>query len=149
MTIPAYQTKTVQLIGPVGSSSAITNSSSVSVDVSDCGYATILVGMSSEVNTHNAGVTLSLQEDDTTVITNAATIVADVTVDNTNESQHTYHVDMRGRKKYLFLKVTPDTVASNGGVEFTAGMIKYRLKEGPASTSDMVSDTTNDSVTVV
>jgi hypothetical protein len=146
MTVPAYASQVLQLISPLTAAS-YTTSATAFIDMDDAAYATIVVNISSEKNTDNTGVVLSLSEDDTSNFTSAATIVANVTVDNTEARQHTYHVDQRGRKRYLFLKVAPDAT-TNGNVSYGASGVKTRLKVGPSSTTGMVGVTT-DSVTVV
>lgn len=139
MTVPAYQTKVLQLIAP-GTAAAYTTSTSARIDMDDAAYCSITVNISSEKNTDNAGVVLALRHDDaTTFSTTNATVVANVTVDNTEKNHHTYHVDQRGLKRYLFLTVTPDT-STNGNVAYSATAIKHRLKTGPSGTSGMVED---------
>lgn len=137
-----------QLIAPLTSAS-YTTSTSARIDMDNANWATILVNVSSEKNTNATGVILSLRESDTTTLPAAtATVVANVTLDRTAEGQHTYEVDQVGRKRYLFLVVTPDTT-TNGNISYAASCVKGRLKSGPTGTTDMTDDTTNDSITIV
>lgn len=109
---------------------------------------TLIVNMSAEANTNAGNPTLSLLESDDTVVTNFATIVADVSPDLSNAHQHVYQVDMRGRKRYQRLSVTSGTAATNEEFEYGVTAIKYRADEQPASAAEMVAST-NDGVTIV
>lgn len=129
---------------------SMTNSATVTANLDTLGsdYATIRVAFKSEINTNAVGPTLSLLESDDTVATNFATITADRTSETiTNHKGVVYHVDLRGRKRYLRLSVTTATT-TNDNVTFAAIASLTRLEESPGSTSDMVA-TTNDAVVVV
>lgn len=112
-------------------------------------YATIIVAMSSEVNTSAEGPTISLLEDDTTVVSNFATIVADqAAFDLTAAGQLTYHVDLRGKQRYLRLTVTAGSHTSGDDIVVGAVAILSRAEEAPAGVSGMVSGA-NDVAVVV
>lgn len=112
------------------------------LDTQGADYATILLSVSAEANTNNAGVVLSLLESDDTVATNFATFNSNhsVTVDNTAASVHAFHVDMQGRKRYLRLSVTPDTT-TNGPclVSAVAALDKEVKNSSNSSNADSVS----------
>ena len=144
MTTPAWQKQELQLIAP-SRSAAATASQTANLDMQGSSYASLRVNMSSELNTNNAGVIVGLKESDDTVVANFATIAANQTIDNTNASQLTYNVDMRGRKRYLRLEITPDTT-TNGTVGVAADATAYRLGVGPGND---VSQTTSTNDTVV
>lgn len=110
-------------------------------------YATIRVLLASEVNVSAVGPTISVLESDDTVVTNFATIVADQVVQAVGDKQAIYHIDLRGRKRYLRLSVTSAT-ATNDGNTVSAGATLSHMRLGPSSTSDMVAST-EDVVTVV
>lgn len=138
--------KYVQVVAPqtAMASAAVT----ARIDTLGHDYATIMVNFTSEITTDAEAVTVSLLTDDTTTVSNFATITADVTHALVAASSVIYHVDMRGQQRYLRLVVTPGTVVTDDGLIFTCGALLSRSEEAPASTSDMVS-TTNDTVTVV
>ena len=118
-------------------SQSMTNSATVTANLDTAGadYATIVVNLGSEVNTNAIGPTLSLLEDDTTVASNFATIVADQTaVDITSAAVVVYGVDLRGKQRYLRLSVTSETT-TNDNVEVAATAILSRNTEGPAGTT--------------
>ena len=121
---------------------AATTSTSATIDTYEANWATIVVDVSTEANTNATGVILTLEHDDTTNYASAATVAANVTVDNTKSAYHVYQVDMTGKKRYLRLTVTPDTT-TNGAVTYGATYTLQRLKDGPTSTTAMtVTDTT-------
>ncbi|MCK4624079.1 MAG: hypothetical protein KAV00_02125 [Phycisphaerae bacterium] len=108
---------------------AVTNTQTASgrVDTVGAKYASIRIALASEANTNAIGPELSLLECDTTVVTNFATIVADKTaIDLTAAGQVTYHVDLRGRKRYLRLTVTTETTTNDN---ITVGAVTSLLKE--------------------
>ena len=112
---------------------AMTNSATVTANL-DCdrgSYATIEVALASEINTNAIGPTLSLLHSDDTVVTNFATVVADVTAkDITAAAVHTYGVDLRGLKRYLRLSVTTETT-TNDDVTLAAVATVSRQATGP------------------
>jgi len=82
-------------------SQGMTNSATVTANLDTAGadYATIVVNLASEINTNAIGPTLSLLEDDTTVATNFATIVADRSAEDITAAKTVvYGVDLRGRQ---------------------------------------------------
>ena len=118
-------------------SQGMTNSATVTANLDTAGadYATIVVNLASEINTNAIGPTLSLLEDDTTVATNFATIVADRSAEDITAAKTVvYGVDLRGRQRYLRLSCTTAT-ATNDNVEVSATAILSRNTEGPAGTT--------------
>lgn len=98
-----------------------TTARAANLDCQGADYASILVNISAEANTNSTNVAVDLLESDDTVVTNFATFAAAnaVTVDNTDAAVHAFHVDMKGRKRYLRVTVTPDTT-TNGAVLVSA-----------------------------
>ncbi len=90
MTTPIWEKKTFQMISPSTAARAtavLGTTATEFLDTTEGNYATIVVNMSSEATTDNAGPTLSLQESDTTHASNFATVVADVVPDITAAAQ--------------------------------------------------------------
>lgn len=120
---------------------AMTNSATVTANLDTRGadYAEITVNLSAEVNTNAIGPTLSLLESDDTVVTNFATVVADVTAkDITAATFHQWHVDSRQvRKRYLRLSVSTETT-TNDDVTVGATAQLYRQDEGLAQSTNLV-----------
>lgn len=129
---------------------SMTNSATVTANLDTRGfdYATIRIGFASEINTNAVGPTISVLESDDTVVTNFATITADRTAETITAAKGVlYHVDMRGRKRYLRLSVTTAT-ATNDNVTFAAIASLSRAEEPPENTTEMVAST-NDAVVMV
>lgn len=118
---------------------AMTNSATVTanLDTLGAGYATIRVAFASELNTNAVGPTLSLKQSDDTVVTNFATVVADLTgIDLTAKREVLYGIDLRGKKRYLRLSCTTAT-ATNDNVTVSAVATLSKLENGPNGTSSV------------
>jgi hypothetical protein len=106
-------------------------------------YAEIRMVFSTEVTTDNVGPTISLLECDTTVVTDHATF--DSNFERSAESlvagkEVRYLVDLKGRKRYLRLTITPGTVATDDQIQFCAIGTLSRTGIVPGSTTDMGDD---------
>jgi hypothetical protein len=131
---------------------AMTNSATVTsnFDIQGKGsYATIRVAFASEASTSAVGPSISLLESDDTVVSNFATITADRTGEAVVTSkQVVYHVDLRGRKRYLRLSVSTGTNATHDNQVVAANGTIHHMGTGPNSTTGMVVGT-NDVAVVV
>lgn len=96
---------------------AATTARTANIDTQGSDYAVIGVILGQELNTNSTNVAIQLLESDTTTVTNFATFNSafNVTIDNTAAVQRTLEVDLKGRKRYLRIAVTPDTT-TNGPV---------------------------------
>lgn len=102
------------LLAPI---TAATTARTANLDTQGADYASILVSIGAEANTNSTNVALQLSEADDTNATSFATFDANFnrTVDNTAGVVAVNHVDLKGRKRYLRLTITPDTT-TNGAV---------------------------------
>lgn len=102
------------LLAPV---TAATTARTANLDTQGAKYATIEIVLGAEANTNSTNVAVQLSESDTTVATSFATFNSSFnrTLDNTAAMVGVFHVDLKGRKRYLRLTVTPDTT-TNGAV---------------------------------
>lgn len=118
----------------------LTNNATATANLDTFGnaYATIVVNINSEANTNAVGPTISLLESDDTVVTNFATITADITGDAVAAKPIVYGVDLRGRKRYLRLSVSTAT-ATNDHHVIAADAVLSRMSIGPAGTTGIVS----------
>ena len=116
------------------------------LDCDRCAAATIHVAIAAN-GTVTELTTVSLLEDDTTVVTDFATVVANVTVALSAAHAVTYHVDRRGRARYLRLTVTTGA-ATNCDTVVAAVANLYKMYEAPGGTADM-RGSTNDTVVIV
>ena len=119
----------------------MTNSATqtANLDCRGAAAASIILTFAAEVNTNAVAPTLSLLESDDTVVTNFATFDSDFensSIDLTAAACAAYHVDLRGRKRYLRLSVTTATT-TNDDIEVHAAGVLYRKTLGIASTTDM------------
>ena len=119
---------------------AITNNATVTanLDTNGADYATIVVNISSELNTNAVGPTISLLESDDTTASNFATVTANITGDAVAAKPIVYGVDLRGRKRYLRLSISSAT-ATNDHFTASADAVMARLDVGPVGTTDIVS----------
>ena len=122
-------------------SASATTARTANLDCQGANFATIDVAISAEVNTNSTNVAIQLSESDDTVATNFATFDASFnrTVDNTAAVVATNHIDLRGRKRYIRLTVTPDTT-TNGAVlsSATAKVYKDVVSEDVTDQGDVV-----------
>lgn len=103
------------ILAPV--TAATTARTSSALDTSGADYATIEVIAGAEANTNSTNVAVTLKEADVDAATNYATFnsVYSLTLDNTAAAVAALNIDLKGRKKYLQVTVTPDTT-TNGAV---------------------------------
>jgi hypothetical protein len=119
----------------------VTTTGGATLDTVGADYATIRVAIASELTTDAVGATISILQNDTTVVSNFST--TGMTADRTAEAFVsgkilTYHVDLRGRKRYLRLTIDPvGTAASDDAVTATVCATLTRQVEGPGATTDM------------
>lgn len=120
---PTLGTKSVLL----GGIAAATTERTANLDTAGASYATIDVCVGVELNTNSTNVPVALLESDDTTASNFATFNSSYqrTVDNTAATVATFHVDLEGRKRYLRVKVTPDTT-TNGPVITSAVATLYK-----------------------
>lgn len=103
------------ILAPV--TAATTARTSSALDTAGADYATIEVLAGVEANTNSTNVAYTLKEADVDAATNYATFnsVYAGTLDNTAAAVAALNVDLKGRKRYLQVTVTPDTT-TNGAV---------------------------------
>jgi hypothetical protein len=99
-------------------------------------YATLFIPRSAATATNATAATLSLLTSDNTNATTFVTVVADVTVQSTSAACHVYHVDMRGKKRYLRLSFSTGTHSTSAQVVSAVGYLT-RKEEAPGTTTAM------------
>ena len=106
---------------------AATTERTANLDCAGANYATIRVELGAELNTNSTNVVVALLESNDTTASNFATFTSTYqrTVDNTAATIATFHVDLEGRKRYLRIKVTPDTT-TNGPVTSAVSATLYK-----------------------
>lgn len=127
------------LISPRTSATSAT--ATANLDCIGADYAKISIPIAAEANTNATSPTIRLLESDDTVVTNFATIVADdASVDFTAAICKRYDVDLRGRKRYLRLSITPGTNGTNDNMTFAA--VADLTKDISPSTNELADDVT-------
>ena len=114
------------LLAPV---TAATTVRSAAFDVRGADYATILVTLGAELNTNSTNVTLQLAEGD--AATGAWTTFNasfNRVVDNTAGVVAVNHVDLKGRKGFLRITVTPDTTTNGPVLSSVIGALDLEFK---------------------
>ena len=143
--ISLQNVKSQVLLGPT---TAATTTRSASFDWTGADYATIRVIQSASAGT-NGGCSISLLHADSvpTQATQFATFTADLTAQSTTSHEAVYHVNLKNKKAYGKVILTP-TTNTNDTIITMATLELSRLEQSPSSTSGMV-NTTNDVVTLV
>lgn len=120
------------LLAPI---TAATTARTANLDTQDANFATIRVLLGAEANTNSTNVAIQLSESDDTVVTNFATFDASFnrTVDNTSGTVATNHVDLRGRKRYIRVTVTPDTTTNGAVLSGVVATLYKNVQTGSAS----------------
>lgn len=139
--------KLVALLAPASQTNSATRTANL--DLINADYATIVVNMSSALNTNGVGPTIKLLESDDTTATNFATFNS-----NFNLTAHSiaaahqlvWQVDTRTRKRYLQINVTTAT-ATNDNVTASVTASLGRLGVVAAAQSSLMGST-NDVVSV-
>ena len=124
-----------QLLAP---SAAATTARTANLDTTGADYATVVVNIGVELNTNSTNVAIQLSESDDTTATNFTTFNSSFnrTIDNTAAAIATSHIDLKGRKRYLQLTVTPDTTTNGPVITSATGiMLKDRAPSSAATNS--------------
>jgi hypothetical protein len=111
------------LLAPI---TAATTARTASLDTQNADYATIYVTAGAEVNTNSTNVALNLKESDTDAATAYVTFNSaySLTLDNTAGAVAALNVDLKGRKRYLQVSVTPDTTTNGAVISSAIGLLR-------------------------
>ena len=109
---------------------AATTARSANLDTRGADYATIEILLGIEANTNSTNVVVALQENDTTVTSNFVTFnsIYAFTADNEAGIVGALHVDLKGRKRYLRLTLTPDTTTNGAVITSAIGILDTENK---------------------
>lgn len=120
------------LLAPVA---AATTARTAALDCQDANFAVVRVVLGAEANTNSTNVAIQLSEADVDAATNYATFDANFnrTVDNTSGVVATNHIDLRGRKRYIKLTVTPDTTTNGAVISSAVATLYKNVQSGTAS----------------
>lgn len=132
---PSQALVRASLLAPI---TAATTARTAALDCAGSDYATIVVHVGAEANTNSTNVALNLKESDTDAATAYVTFNSNyaVTLDNTAAAVEVFNVDLKGRKRYLQINVTPDTT-TNGAV-ITSSISELRKENAGANAATVV-----------
>ena len=132
------QSKTYEVL--LAPAAAATTVRTANLDTAGCHSAAIVVHLGAELNTNSTNVAIQLTESDDTVATNFATFNADFnrTVDNTAAAVAVNHLDLKGRKRYIRLTVTPDTTTNGAVLTSAVAVLDKSLRDAKADSGDDV-----------
>lgn len=119
---------------------AATTARTANLDTKGADYATIEVVLGAQANTNATSPTISLSESDTTVATTFATFNSSFSTSQANAAGTVgaYHVDLKGRKRYLRLTLTPDTTTNGAVLSAAIGVLDSESHGANASNADTV-----------
>jgi hypothetical protein len=122
---------------------AATTQRTANLDCAGADYATIEIVLGAEANTNSTNVPVRLLESDSTTATTFATFDSNFnrTLDNTAAIVAAYNVDLKGRKRYLRIELTPDTTTNGAVLSTVIGSLDLEI--------DNVANSSNADVVVV
>ena len=124
------------MISPIA---AATTARTAALDTQGADYASIVVQVGIELNTNSTNVVLSVAEgDDTNTFTTFDSNMNTITVDNVAATIAVRHIDLKGRKRYLKLTITPDTTTNGPVLTSATGILAPERKPATAATNVVV-----------
>ena len=142
MARESQKLKIDQVLSP--STSLATAARTANIDCQGVDYATIICNFPSETNTSAVGPTVKIYESDATVVTSGTTIA---TAQMDLVAAQCYHFKVKPRYRYLGVQVVPGTHTTND-TTIIGCVAALELEKAPATTTEMVVDT-SDQVVVV
>ena len=125
------------ILAPV---TAATTARTGALDCQNADYATIYLPIGAQANTNATAVAFNLKESDTNVAINYATFNASYssTVTNTAGVVVALNVDLKGRKRYLQVSITPDTTTNGAVITSAIGTLRKDLQGANSANADVV-----------
>lgn len=120
---------------------AATTARTANLDCAGADYATIEIVLGAELNTNSTNVAVRLLESDNTTASNFATFSSSFnrTLDNTAAIVAAFNVDLKARKRYLRIEVTPDTTTNGPVLSAVVGNIDLEVENSAnSSNADVV-----------
>ncbi len=119
---------------------AATTARTAAIDTQGADYASIVFHIGAELNTNSTNVALNLRESDTNAATAFATFNSafSVTADNTAATVQVFNVDLKGRKRYLQVVVTPDTTTNGTVISSCVAELVKEVSAANSSNADQV-----------
>ena len=125
------------MLGPVA---AATTARTANLDTLGAKYATIEVVLGAQLNTNAVAPSIQISESDSTVATTFATFNSSFSTSQANAAATVgaYHVDLKGRKRYLRLTLTPDTTTNGAVISSVVGILDKELRQANSGNADTV-----------
>ena len=120
---------------------AATTARTANLDCAGADYATIEIVLGAELNTNSTNVAVRLLESDNTTASNFATFNSafNRTLDNTTAMVAAFNVDLKARKRYLRIEVTPDTTTNGAVLSAVVGNLDLEIvNSANSSNADVV-----------
>lgn len=119
---------------------AATAARSANLDTQGAKYATIEVVLGAQLNTNAVAPLIQISESDTTVATTFATFNSSFVTSQANAAATVgvYHIDLKGRKRYLRLTLTPDTTTNGAVISSAVGILDKELRQANSNNADTV-----------
>ena len=120
---------------------AATTARTANLDCAGADYATIEIVLGAELNTNSTNVVVRLLESDNTTASNFATFNSSFnrTLDNTAAVVAAFNVDLKARKRYLRIEVTPDTTTNGTVLSAVVGNLDLEIANSAnSSNADVV-----------
>ena len=120
---------------------AATTQRTANLDCAGADYATIEIVLGAEANTNSTNVPVRLLESDSTTATTFATFDSNFnrTLDNASALVAAYNVDLKGRKRYLRIELTPDTTTNGAVLSTVIGSLDLEIENvANSSNADVV-----------
>jgi hypothetical protein len=120
---------------------AATTARTANLDCAGADYATIEIVLGAELNTNSTNVAVRLLESDNTTASNFATFNSSFnrTLDNTAAMVAAFNVDLKARKRYLRIEVTPDATTNGTVLSSVVGHLDLEIvNSANSSNADVV-----------
>ena len=120
---------------------AATTARTANLDCAGADYATIEIILGAELNTNSTNVAVRLLESDNTTASNFATFNSSFnrTLDNTAAVVAAFNIDLKARKRYLRIEVTPDTTTNGAVLSAVVGGLDLEIANSAnSSNADVV-----------
>jgi hypothetical protein len=130
--------KRTVVLAPV---TAATTARTATLDCAGAEYATFEVVLGAQANTNATAPTVTIRESDTNVATTFATFntsLNTVSQANVAGTVGAYHVDLKGRKRYLQVTVTPDTTTNGAVISSVVGITDLQIRAANSANADVV-----------
>jgi len=131
-------TKRNVMLAPI---TAATTQRTANLDCAGADYATITIILGAEANTNSTNVAVRLLESDSTTATTFATFDSNFnrTLDNASAIVAAYSVDLKARKRYLRIELTPDTTTNGAVLSAVVGNLDLEVESSANSSNADVS----------